>query len=184
MSYIKLPEIDDLEGKTKEMAEDSIKRWGYFPNIERAYSLAPEVMAAEDVWSKGIMYGGLLNRDLKEAIATVVSSVNSCEYCASSHAYAYSLAGSDQEKGLSCAHFDFSTFNGKERKALEFTKKAAQNPKSISKADIQELSEFYKSGEIVEIVVVIQQFMGYNWFVTILGLQIENENPIDLKFDQ
>jgi hypothetical protein len=24
---------------------------------------------------------------------------------------------------------------------------------------------------------VIQQFMGYNWFVTMLGLEVEEENP-------
>jgi len=182
MSYIKLPTLNDLKGKTKELAEDAISRWGYFPNIERAYALAPEIMNAEDVWSKGIMNGGYLKRDLKEAIATVVSSVNSCSYCASSHAYANTLAGSDREKAVACSHFDFSRFDEKEKAALKFSKKAALDPKLITRQDIEELSQHYNLGEIVEISVVIQQFMGYNWFVTMLGLQIEDENPIRLDF--
>ncbi len=182
MSYLKLPELKDLQGEVRELAEDAVNRWSYFPNIERAYALAPEVMKAEDVWSKGVMYHGFLPRSLKEAIATVVSSTNECQYCASIHAYANTITGTDTEKATSCSHFDFSKYSSREQLALEFTRKATSDPKSIIKEDIERLKQEYNEGEIVEICAVIQQFMGYNWFVTILGLQVEKENPIKLSF--
>lgn len=182
MSYLKLPELSDLNGEVKEIALDAVKRWGYLPNLVKTYSLAPEVIKCEDVWSKGVMYKGFLERELKEAIATVVSSVNECNYCASSHAYADTLAGAKKEDALACIHLDFSEHDERKRAALEFTRKAASNPKSIRKSDVDALKDHYHNGEIVEITAVIQQFMGYNWFVTILGLELEEENPIRAGF--
>ena len=182
MSYLKLPELSDLKGEVKEIAEDAVKRWGYLPNLVKTYSLATEVIKCEDVWSKGVMYKGFLERELKEAIATVVSSVNECNYCASSHAYADTLAGAKKEDALACIHLDFSEYDERKRAALEFTRKAAGKPKSIKKSDIDALKDYYNDGEIVEIAAVIQQFMGYNWFVTILGLELEKENPIRAGF--
>ena len=178
MSYIKLPEKEDLTGRPLEVYEDTLKRWGYMPNISRAYVLAPEIMEAEDVWSKGVMYKGFLPRRLKEAIATVVSSTNKCNYCASSHALAYTIAGGDSEDAKACKLLHFDNFDDRERAALEFTYKATSDAKSITQKDIDILREHYSDPEIVEISVVIQQFMGYNWFVTILGLELEEANTM------
>lgn len=178
MSYLKLPTKEDLAGKARELYEDTENRWGYVPNISRAYALAPKVMVAEDVWSKGVMYEGFLPRKLKEAIATTVSATNNCNYCASSHAHAFTIAGGSDEDGKACKLLDFSPFDEKEQAALKFTKKAVIDAKSIKKEDIENLKKYYSPGEIVEIAVVIQQFMGYNWFVTILGLELEEANKM------
>ncbi len=178
MSYLDLPNKEDLTGKAREVFEDTEKRWGYMPNISRAYCLAPEAMEAEDFWSKGVMYRGFLPRTLKEAIATTVSATNSCNYCASSHAHAYTIAGGTDEDGAACKTLDFSPFSEKEQVALRFARKATVDAKSITQEDINKLKEHYTQGEIVEIAVVIQQFMGYNWFVTILGLELEEGNKM------
>ena len=72
----------------------------------------------------------------------------------------------------------YSFADEKEAAALEFTRKATDDPKTITKEDIETLQQYYADGEIIEIVTVIQQFMGYNWFVTILGLELEGANPM------
>ena len=176
MSYIKLPDKNNLNGEARKIWEDAEKRWGYIPNIQRTYALAPEVMKAEDRWSKGVMYKGYLPRKLKEAIATVVSAVNNCNYCASSHAVAITIAGGVETEAIACKMLDFSKWNEKDRAALEFAKKATINAGSITRTDIERLQKIYTDGEIVEIATVIQQFMGYNWFVTIFGLELEETN--------
>lgn len=181
MSYLPLPTKNDLQRYPKDVVEDSEKRWGYVPNIVRAYALAPEILQAEDVWSKGVMYKGFLPRRLKEAIATVVSATNKTNYCSISHAHAISLAGGKKEEATACQNMDFASFTEKERAALEFARKATQDPKSIAQSDIDTLRKHYTGGEIVEIAVVIQAFMGYNWFVTMLGLELEKENPLTVK---
>ncbi len=178
MSYINLPEKDDLEGEVRAIFEDTTNRWGYMPNVSRAYCLAPEVLKAEDVWSKGVMYKGFLPRTLKEAIATVVSRTNNCNYCASSHAHAYTIAGGTEEEAIGCKTLQFDDFTESEQAALRFAQKSTANPASIQQTDIDAMRQFYTDGEIVEISAVIQQFMGYNWFVTILGLQLEEKNTM------
>jgi len=150
----------------------------YLPLPTKAYALAPKIMVAEDVWSKGVMYEGFLPRALKEAVATTVSAVNQCNYCASSHAHAYTLAGGGADAARACKLLEFSAFAPREQAALRFTQRAARDPKSITRADIDALREHFTPGEIVEIAVVIQQFMGYNWFVTLLGLELEAPNAM------
>lgn len=178
MSYLPLPTKSDLSGPALELYEDTERRWGYVPNISKAYALAPKIMVAEDVWSKGVMYEGFLPRPLKEAIATTVSVVNQCNYCASSHAHAYTLAGGEADDARACKRLDFAVFGPREQAALRFTQCAAHDPNSIGQADIDALREHFTPGEIVEIAVVIQQFMGYNWFVTLLGLELEAPNSM------
>jgi uncharacterized peroxidase-related enzyme len=178
MSYLPLPTKAELSGPALELYEDTERRWGYVPNISRAYALAPQIMVAEDVWSKGVMYEGFLPRPLKEAIATTVSVVNQCNYCASSHAHAYTLAGGEADAARACKRLDFSAFPAREQAALRFTQHAARDPKAVTRADIDALHAHFTLGEIVEIAVVIQQFMGYNWFVTLLGLELEAPNAM------
>jgi uncharacterized peroxidase-related enzyme len=178
MSYLNLPNKEDLGEREQEMFQVSIDKWGYVPNLVRAYALAPKIMAAEEQWTQGVMLTGFLPRVFKEAIATVVSATNDCQYCASSHSHAHTLSGGKMEDSASCKMLDFSSFVKKERLVLEFTRKATANPKAITQDDINDLRVHYSDSEIVEITTVIQQYMGYNWFVTILGLELEAENPM------
>lgn len=175
MSYLKLPAKDDLQGDAARLLDEARGRWGFYPNIVRAYALAPHVMAAEDVWSDGVMKKGFLPRRLKEAIATTVSRTNACRYCATAHAFAYTLAGGDKDSAESLLHDEQVELPEAEVDALEFAEKATRDAKSITRQDIDRLRTHYSDGEIVEIATVIQQFMGYNWFVTILGLEVEPE---------
>ncbi len=176
MSYLELPTEDDVDEKSARLLREAVERWGYAPNIVRAYALAPEVLAAEDVWSHGVMKIGFLPRRLKEAIATVVSRANQCRYCATSHSYAYKIAGGDESDAASILNAGDAELPEAERAALRFAHKATLDCHSIGRDDIRELQKHYSAGEIVEICAVIQQFMGYNWFVTMLGLEVEDGN--------
>lgn len=176
MSYLNLPTADDLDEQSARLVNEAVERWGYAPNIVRAYALAPEVLAAEDVWSHGVMKKGFLPRRLKEAVATIVSRTNQCRYCAVSHSYAYKIAGGDQADAAAVLNEGDADLPEAERAALRFAEKATRDCHSISREDIEGLKAHYSDGEIVEICAVIQQFMGYNWFVTMLGLEVEDGN--------
>jgi uncharacterized peroxidase-related enzyme len=119
---------------------------------------------------------GFLPRRLKEAIATVVSRTNTCRYCATAHSLAYKIAGGEEADAAALLNEGDAPLPESERAALRFAEKATRDCKSIRKADIEALQQYYTDGEIVEICTVIQQFMGYNWFVTMLGLEVEPEN--------
>jgi uncharacterized peroxidase-related enzyme len=176
MSYLTLPTEDTVDAQSAQLLRESVGRWGYAPNIVRAYALAPEVLAAEDVWSHGVMKKGFLPRRLKEAVATVVSRTNQCRYCAISHSYAYAIAGGAETEAAAILNEGDADLPDAERAALQFARKATEDCHNISRDDIEALKQYYSDGEIVEICAVIQQFMGYNWFVTLLGLEVEDKN--------
>lgn len=176
MSYLKLPTEEQLEHRSARLVREAVERWGYAPNIVRAYALAPEVLAAEDTWSHGVMKKGFLPRMLKEAIATVVSRANQCRYCATSHSYAYQIAGGEKSEAVAILNEGDAELPKAERAALHFAEKATRDCHAIGREDIRELQDHYSDGEIVEICAVIQQFMGYNWFVIMLGLELEEGN--------
>ena len=176
MSYLELPNEDTVDENSAQLLREAVGRWGYAPNICRAYALAPEVLAAEDVWSHGVMKKGFLPRRLKEAIATVVSRTNQCRYCAVSHSYAYAIAGGAEAEAAAILNEGDAALPEAERAALKFAAKATRDCHAMSREDIDALREHYTPGEIVEICAVIQQFMGYNWFVTMLGLEVEDQN--------
>ncbi|MCA1814577.1 MAG: carboxymuconolactone decarboxylase family protein, partial [Halobacteriales archaeon] len=86
MAFLSLPDERTAPEPMRPLLAATAKRWGFVPNIVRAFALRPELAQAEDVWSQALMYHGALPRPLKEAIATTVSTVNDCAYCATSHA--------------------------------------------------------------------------------------------------
>lgn len=176
MSYLELPTEETVDAQSAQLLREAVDRWGYAPNIVRAYALAPEVLAAEDVWSHGVMKKGFLPRRLKEAIATVVSRTNQCRYCATSHSYAYKIAGGEESDAAAILNEGDAELPEAERAALAFAQKATLNCHEVGRDDIEALQAHYSDGEIVEICAVIQQFMGYNWFVTLLGLELEEGN--------
>ena len=173
MAFIPLPDAATAPPGTREVLARTEARWGYAPNIVRALALRPELLAAEDRWSRALMYSGTLPRVLKEAVATTVSAVNRCEYCAASHAYAAGLAGAAEGVGQACRALRFDGFAPRERAALEFARKAAADMRSITRADIETLRAHYTPEEVVELAAVVGSFMMYNTFVTVLGLELE-----------
>lgn len=173
MAFIPLADKNTATGQARAVLEETEARWGYVPNIVRALALRPDVLEAEDRWSRAVMYSGKLPRGLKEAVATTVSVVNACDYCATSHAYAAQLAGAGRGVGEACKALRFDGFGERERAALEFARKAAQDMNSVRREDVERLRKFYGPEEIVELAAVIGSFMMYNTFVTVLGLELE-----------
>ncbi|MHB8605883.1 MAG: carboxymuconolactone decarboxylase family protein [Thermoplasmatota archaeon] len=174
MSFLELPRASTATGRVKEILDDTTRRWGFEANIVRALALRPEILEAEDHWSKAVMHTGLLPRRLKELLATAVSRVNETEYCVASHAYQARLVGVAEPQVAACRALLFDDFPPAERAALEFARKAARDMHAITRADIDELGRFYGAEEIVELVAVIASFMMYNTFVTLLGLEVES----------
>lgn len=176
MSFFPLADAATSKGMAKQVLEETEKRWGYVPNIVCALALRPELLEAEDRWSKALMYSGVLPRVLKEAVATTVSVVNRCDYCATSHAFAAQLAGGDVREA--CASLNFSAMPEKDRTVLEFAKKAATDMNSITQKDVDRVRKFLSPAEFAELAAVIGSFMMYNTFVTLLGLKLEPKNPV------
>lgn len=173
MAFVELPDPARATGRVREVFDATAARWGYVPNIVRALALRPDVLEAEDAWSRAVMYEGTLPRALKEAVATTVSVVNGSQYCATSHAYQAGRVDAADATLDACRRLDFGGLPEAERVALEFARKAARDMNAIGPADVSALRKHYAPEQVVELAAVIGSFMMYNTFVTVLGLELE-----------
>jgi uncharacterized peroxidase-related enzyme len=180
MAFIELPTGKTATGRTRELVLDAEKRWGFTPTIIRALALRPEVMDAEYVWTKALMWTGTLPRVLKEKVATAVSAANDCDYCSSMHALQIDANGAGAGESAACQRLDFANEPPEARAALAFAVKAARDMHSIKKSDVDALAKFYTPPQIVELSLVIGSFMMYNTFVTVLGFPMEADQAAPL----
>lgn len=178
MAYLPLAGTKTAIGRAREVLEQTEKKWGYVPNIVRALALRPEILDAEDHWTQALMHSGTLPRDLKEAVATAVSAVNSCDYCATSHAHQASVHGVSEKNVAACRLLDFRAFDARSRAALDFARKAATDMRQVRKSDVDALRKYFRPDQIVELTLVVASFAMYNTFVTVLGIELENGDPV------
>ncbi len=173
MAHVPLPDADTTAGHAREVLLGAERRWGFAPNIVRALALCPDILAAEDQWSRAVMYGGRLPRHLKEAVATVVSSVNRTPYCIASHAMAARREGLAPQRVEACQALHLEEFPEAERAALDFARRAAADAHAITARDVEALRAHYDPEQVVELAAVVASFMMYNTFVTVLGIELE-----------
>lgn len=177
MAYVDLVDAATADREIRPTLEATEEKWGYLPEIVKALAIHPPALAAEDGWTEAIMHGGYLDRRLKELVATTVSEANECPYCAVSHSYQATQhgAGSVEIEACTLPTPDVADLNPGERVALSFARRATLDMHSITGEDIEQLAEHFDRQEIVELVLVISSFQLYNTFVTLLGLDIEEE---------
>lgn len=173
MAFVPLARVEDAPPGSRDVLAFTERKWGYVPNIVAALALRPELLDAEDQWTKALMLSGELPRSLKEAVATTVSATNDCNYCATSHAYAAEQAGAAKELREACVALRFDGLPEAERAALDFARKAAADMRSITQHDVDALRKHFTPAQVVELAAVIGSFMMYNTFVTVLGLELE-----------
>lgn len=176
MAFLPLATVAEAKGDAQRVLAETRRKWGYAPNIVAALALRPELLMAEDAWTKALMLSGELPRGLKEAVATTVSAVNQCNYCATSHHFAAGQAKASEALREACVALRFDHLPAAERVALEFARKAAADMNSLGQRDVDALRAHYTPSQIVELTMVIASFMMYNTFVTALGLELEPQH--------
>lgn len=81
MAWIKEIDVEQAEGKLKEVYNRILKRTDKVANILKVHSLNPEVLEAHLDLYERVMFGeSNLSRGEREMIAVVVSSANACDY--------------------------------------------------------------------------------------------------------
>jgi alkylhydroperoxidase family enzyme len=81
VSWIKEINVEESDGKLKEVYDRILERTENIANILKVHSINPEVLEPHlDVYER-VMFGeSNLSRSQREMIAVVVSSANACDY--------------------------------------------------------------------------------------------------------
>lgn len=175
MARIKPLEKDHVAQEVRPIYEEIEKVFGRVPNIFKTYAHFPPLLKTNWEKFKAVMMGGSLRRELKEAIALVVSEANSCQYCIAAHGLALQQLGFTRKSiDALVKNLDEADFHLRERKILELTRKSTKDANSVTDADIAELRKFgWSESEIVEAQGVMELFTGFNKFLDSLAVDID-----------
>lgn len=81
MAWIRTVSEDEAQGQLREIYDSLKGAFPVVPNIMKAFSIRPEMLAAVARVVTSTTFGGSeLSRTQEEMIATVVSSINRCHY--------------------------------------------------------------------------------------------------------
>lgn len=175
MARLKTLEKTDATQEVRSTFEEIEKVFGRVPNIFRTYAHFPPLLKANWEKLKAVMMEGSLRRELKEAIALVVSDANGCQYCVAAHGLALQQLGFSRERiDALVKNVEAPGFHPKEQKIIEVARKSTREPNSVTDQDIEELRQLgWSESEIVEAQGVMELFTGFNKFLDSLAVDID-----------
>lgn len=175
MGRLRLLEKKDVTEEVRPIYEEIERVFGRVPNIFKTYAHFPPLLKANWEKFKALMMGGSLRRELKEAIALVVSDANACQYCIAAHGLALQQLGFTRESiDALVKNLEGAGFKPKELKILEVARKSTKDANNVTDQDIKELYKLgWSESEIVEAQGVMEFFTGFNKFLDSLGVDVD-----------
>lgn len=175
MGRVKLLEKEGISEEVRLIYEEIEKTFGRVPNIFKTYAHFPPLLKANWEKVKAVMMGGSLRRELKEAIALVVSNANVCQYCIAAHGLALQQLGFSRERiEALLKNLEGTGFQPKEQRILELARKSTRDPTDVTDQDIEEIRKLgWSDSEIVEAQGVMELFTGFNKFLDSLAVDID-----------
>lgn len=174
MTRIKLIESYEASDLVAAIYKDIEATFGMVPNLFKAYANFPALLQVNWEKTKVLLMRGGLPRELKESIAVVVSAANSCNYCVASHSMALSTMGFSQKRINDLTkNIESPDISPRDKKILEYARKATLTPHSITDAETDELKSLgLTDSQIVEVLGVMELFTGYNKFLDSLAVPL------------
>ena len=133
------------------------------PLLEHMMGLAQSMLFAD----------GALDRQHKEMIATFVSSLNSCAYCADSHGFFLRANGGSTEllTAVMKCEIDSEVLTPQQGSLLRFVQKITDGAQNVTRADIESLHiSGWTDLQIAEVIHVTALFACFNRVVNAFGL--------------
>jgi uncharacterized peroxidase-related enzyme len=144
------------------------------PGILKCFATHPPLLKhMMDLSCALIFVDGHLIRRHKEMIATLVSSQNTCPYCADSHSFALRMQGGSAEAlcAIQQSNLLSPALTSTEQALLSFVAKVNTNSHEIAKADIAALHQAgWSDLQIAEAIHVAALFATFNRVVNAFGL--------------
>jgi alkylhydroperoxidase family enzyme len=151
MARIQIPEGDEAE-------------------ITRVWSLCPELGAAVQGLS-GAVYGTCkVAPRVREAARMKIAHINGCEVCRNWRVPALAKVGVTEEL---YAHVDEpgnAEYSAEESLAIEYAERFALDHRSIDDAFFARLHEHFSDAEILELTILIGNWMGFGRLTAVLDL--------------
>jgi uncharacterized peroxidase-related enzyme len=172
LAWVRVPEEEEVPEAVRQLAQPSVERLGIFPNVFRIFAARPEHCVRWWQYYDYLMRGpSNLTKVQREMIAVVVSSLNRCHYCSTSHGAALRVLTEDPVLADTLAtDYRHAALDPKDRAMLDFAAKLTTEPHRMTEADVQALREAgWTDEDIFDIAQVAAMFNFTNRLANALG---------------
>jgi uncharacterized peroxidase-related enzyme len=148
------------------------------PGILQCFATHPPLLEHMMGLAQSMLFvDGALDRQHKEMIATFVSSLNNCAYCADSHGFFLRMNGGSPEllTAVMECEVDSKEFTSQQRSLLRFVQKITDGAQNVTRADIEILHiSGWTDLQIAEVIHVTALFACFNRVVNAFGLPAQD----------
>jgi alkylhydroperoxidase family enzyme len=178
MARLPLAEETDLDGFLKEMHDGAGDADWSTRHVARAFDSHPEFLeqylAFYYPWhSNAEEAAGVatLTPRIKELMRLRIAKLNGCQTCAAARLASDSIP-EDQAVGVWEDDFrENPDYSAEERAAVEFAERMAVDHHNIGDADIEALREHFDDAQILELMMMAGQYIGFGRTLAILQLE-------------
>lgn len=179
MKTISVPTREQVSPESQLLFDVLQKRMGKVPNLYAAMGYSPFVLQSfmnlDDTLSKGVF-----NPKEREAIALIVSEINSCQYCLAGHTMAAIKRGFTKEETLEIRKGNVE--DARLNAIIQLAKEVTENKGNPSE---DALTNFYNAGfdeaAVMELVgfVIVRIFTNYIFAITNVPVDFPLADPIN-----
>lgn len=172
MALVDFVPPEELDGDARELLESFERDQDKQSLFMRAMANNPAMLEARTAYFQAIAEGGTIDRELKELVYVVVSGVNDCEYCATSHGEnMVDVFGLDSSLPDAVATGDFSDLTDRQRAVAALARQGASDPKRVTREHLDALADVgFDDAAVVELVVSVAMAVAANTFVDTLSI--------------
>jgi uncharacterized peroxidase-related enzyme len=172
LAWLRVPGEDEVPDEVRSLWARADEKLGFVPNVLRVWALRPEHMLRWRKYMDALLKGESgLSEAQREMIGVVVSSVNRCHYCMTSHAGVLrSLTGDPILVDTLLANYRHAKLDRRERAMLDFAVKVTEASYRCGEEDLADLrAAGWGDEEIMDIVEVTAMFNLTNRMANALG---------------
>ncbi|QOP41192.1 MULTISPECIES: carboxymuconolactone decarboxylase family protein [Sulfurimonas] len=174
MSYIDLPEFEDMSPKIQDKARPILEKTGSLGEIFKLLAIDEKIYFATDAMVQGYLLDETyLSYDVKEAIALLISQENSCKMCVGVHKNIAKMLGVSEEKIEAVLNgIDTMPVDQKEKDLLHFCVRASKKDNyKMQQEDLEKLFQLgWSKNEVIEAVAIVGYFNYINTLSNVFGL--------------
>ena len=177
MSRLPLPEPTELPRYLRDLHDGASEGDWSTQHVARAFAAAPELL---ETYLTGFYYPWHSNADFADGVARLsprvkelvrlrIATLNGCQTCKAARLAADSIPESDAT-GID-AYERSAAYSPPEKAAVAFAERLALDHHSIEDADILALRQHFDDGQILELMMMAGQYIGFGRMLAVLQLE-------------
>jgi AhpD family alkylhydroperoxidase len=169
---VPLLEREHVPPQVAQLYDTLLATRGVVPNMFKALSNLPPLVLAVAELLKPVMGEGNLSGWYKELVATLVASLNKCDYCVAAHTHLALVRGATPQQVESLSAFETGPFTEKEKVGFRYASLLHISGHMIDDSAHAAVAVHYNPQELLELTALAAAFEFFSRINTALRIPV------------